>query len=101
MTENWQTSLTRTTPTELSVARRALSAVSIDGAFALFGGGNDRSNSLATVDAYDVSLTRTVQTDLNVPRDTAAASVGDYALFGGGRDGSDSIYSTVDAYGII
>ena len=85
-------SLTRTTATPLSVARKDLAATSV-GDYALFGGGRGGSNS-STVDAYNTSLTRTIPTPLSVARYyLAAASVGNYALFGGGS-GKD----IVDAY---
>ena len=40
----YDTSLTRTTPTDLSVARKDLAATAV-GNYALFGGGKDKSNS--------------------------------------------------------
>ena len=91
--------LTRSTPTELSQARRTLAATTV-GNYALFGGGSGPS---AVVDAYDTSLTRTTPTELSQARhDLAATTVGNYALFGGGYDYSYSSgnirYSTVDAY---
>ena len=83
----YDTSLTRTTATELSVARGNLAATSI-GNFALFGGGYDSSDNscYSTVDAYDTSLTRTTATELSVARgNLAATSIGNFALFGGGK----------------
>ena len=83
--------LTRTTPTALSLARRQLAATSV-GDYALFGGGYSAS---AVVDAYDLSLTRSTPTALSSGRYLlAATSVGDYALFGGG----DPTSAVVDAY---
>ena len=85
-------SLTRTTATPLSVARKDLVAASV-GDYALFGGGRGGSNS-STVDAYNTSLTRTIPTPLSVARYyLAATSGGKYALFGGGSN-----QNTVDAY---
>ena len=53
-----------------------------------------------TVDAYDISLTRSTPTPLSEARmELAGASVGDYALFAGGYDGT-SYFTTVDAYGL-
>ena len=107
----YDTSLNRTVPTALSVARGGLAATHI-GNYALFGGGadfdtsDDGSNYSAVVDAYDISLNRTAPTPLSVARaGLAATHIGNYALFGGGvdyvtsDDGSD--YSAaVDAYDI-
>ena len=50
----YDTSLTRSTPTALSVARSSLAAASV-GNYALFGGGYNRSSgNSSTVDAYIV-----------------------------------------------
>ena len=93
----YNTSLTRTTPTALSVERGASAATTV-GNYALFGGGYG-SDPLSTVDAYDTSLTRTTPTALRVAREfLAATTVGNYALFGGGRDSHYYFSSTVDAY---
>lgn len=91
------------TITPLSVARRALAAITI-GNYALFGGGgtgNGAGGEVATVDAYDSSLTRTTPTALSSARcNLAATTVGDYALFGGGElySGTTDGEATVDAY---
>ena len=53
----YNTALTRSTPTALSVARYALAATSV-GDFALFGGGWDGIATRNTVDAYDRNLNR-------------------------------------------
>ena len=97
----YDTSLTRTIPTELSKARRGLAATTV-GNYALFGGGYS-SNIGNTVDAYDTSLTRTISTALSQKRGyLAATTVGDYALFGGGRKPAPDNYldpaDAVDAY---
>jgi hypothetical protein len=90
----YNTSLTRTTPTALSVARDDIATTTV-GNYALFGGGGGPSN---IVDAYDTSLVRTM-TALSVARDRlAATTVGDYALFGGGGGPSSASTSAVDAY---
>ena len=98
-------SLTRTTPTALSVKRYSLAATTVGG-YALFGGGALYSPNYdtyyATVDAYNGSLTRTTPTALSVKRSgLAATTVGGYALFGGGNiytSSLDTAYATVDAY---
>ena len=101
----YNTSLTRTTPTELSQARSGLAATTV-GNYALFGGGVSSSYS-AVVDAYDTSLTRTTPTELSQARDgltaTTVARTGgsspqsSYALFGGGYASSFNYYSDVVA----
>lgn len=92
----YDTSLTKTIQYTLT-KRARLAATSVSG-YALFGGGIS-SGVLATVEAYDESLTETVLTGLSVARQyLAATSVGNYALFGGGADASLSDLTTVDAY---
>ena len=96
----YNTSLTRSTPTSLSVGRACLAATSI-GDYALFGGGgvNKFQSNYSTVDAYNLYLTKSTPTSLSVSRNNlAAASNSNYALFAGGDDGSNTAYSTVDAY---
>ena len=100
-TNAYDSSLTRTTPTALSVDRIGPVATTV-GNYALFGGGYN-SGSKDTVDAYDSSLTRTIPTALSVARQyLAATTVGNYALFGGGSspENSGAAYycSVVDAY---
>ena len=99
-------SLTRSTPTALSVARTNLAATSI-GDYALFGGGHNYVDNpddwdmkpLSTVDAYDKSLTRSTPTALSDGRtNLAATSIGDYALFGGGNTTFLLYTNIVDAY---
>ena len=90
----YDTSLTRFTPTSLSVGRKNLAATTV-GSYALFGGGYGNDGRLSSVNAYDTSLTRSTPTNLNGARDDlAATTVGNYALFGGGYYN----YSLVDAY---
>ena len=93
----YDTSLTRTTPTELSQARSYLAATRV-GNYALFGGGYDENYvSSSTVDVYDTLLTRTISTSLSqARRQLAATTVGNYALFGGGY--SSNYSNIVDAY---
>jgi tRNA G37 N-methylase TrmD len=87
----YDNSLTRSTPTALSVDRYYLAATTV-GNYALFGGGYSASN---VVDAYDTMLTRSTPTALSVGRfGLSATTVGDYALFGGGYSASN----VVDAY---
>ena len=95
----YDTSLTRSTPTELSAASQSLGAATV-GNYALFGGGANLSEYLSTVTAYNASLTRSVPTGLSVARNicTSTTTVGNYALFGGGF--SDEYHSAVDAYTI-
>ena len=85
--------------TPLSVARYALAATTV-GNYALFGGGRNSTSLMgtqSTVDAYDVSLTRSAPTPLSQPRSyIAATTVGNYALFGGGEGTS----GPVDAFDI-
>lgn len=95
----YNASLTRSTPTTLSVSRASLAATSI-GNYALFGGGGYSGTSLKdTVDAYNISLTRTTPTVLSVARNNlAAGSAGGYAIFAGGRGTGNEVLGTVDAY---
>jgi hypothetical protein len=94
-------SLTRTSATNLTIARGRLSATKV-GNYALFGGGYERVGSLTyssckEVDAYDSSLTRRNPFDFAYYRhDLAATSVGKYALFSGGF--GNSVLATTDAY---
>lgn len=86
----YNTSLTKSTPTELSCERCGHAAASVGG-YALFAGGASSYNLLGyydglvgSVDAYNASLTRSAA---HIFGDTAAiggAAVGNYALFAGG-----------------
>lgn len=90
----YNSSLTHSSPTILSVARYQLAAATVDG-YALFAGGYMRQSSCSVVDAYNASLTRTTPEELSEARyRIASATIGNYALFGGG----DSSSATVDAY---
>jgi hypothetical protein len=95
----YDTSLTQSTPTALSVARDFLAGASV-GNYALFAGGQSSSSSYSNaVDAYDTSLTQSTPTALSVARGMlAGASVGNYALFAGGYGSSPTHKDTVDAY---
>lgn len=93
----YNTSLTRSTLTSLSVARCELAATTLDD-YALFGGGKNTSK---VVDAYDSSLTCSTPDTLYSARYAlAAATIGDYALFGGGATGSGTSSNSriVDVY---
>ena len=80
----YNSSLTRSTPSnQLSEPRYGLAATTV-GNYALFGGGAVVSS---VVDAYDKSLTRTIAPELTVARySTTATTVGGFALFGGGEN---------------
>jgi hydrogenase maturation factor len=80
----YNASLTRSTPTALSVARRSSSATTV-GNYALIAGGVLSNGRSAAVDAYDTSLTRSIPTALSVARIfSTATTVGNYALIAGG-----------------
>ena len=97
----YDASLTRTNPTGLSVGRYELAATSI-GDYALFGGGQKKSTAYSdayesAVDAYDTSLTRTIQTSLSSERGgLAATSIGNYAFFGGGSKNTLDVYTVLN-----
>ena len=109
----YDTSLTRTTPTELSQGRYGLAATTV-GNYALFGGGFaylglvydeyigeyiEKYGNSSVVDAYDTNLTRMAPTELSqARRNLAATSNGSYALFGGGYGNGSSV--VVDAYSL-
>lgn len=104
----YNTSLTKSTPTELSCKRCGHAAASVGG-YALFAGGASSYNLLGhydglvgSVDAYNASLTRSAA---HIFGDTAAiggAAVGNYALFAGGtwdmQINDDNVISSVLAY---
>lgn len=93
--EAYDTSLTRTIPTEFKYGRY-LSGVTTVGNYALFGGG---VNAYGTVDAYDTSLTGTTAPSLSKSSERLeATTVGDHALFAGGINNGFLAVSTVDAY---
>ena len=89
------TNLAHTGASALSSARSYLAGASVGG-YALFAGGAHSSN-YSTVDAYNMSLTRSTPTTLSVVKyRLAGASVGKYALFAGGEGSGYS--ATVDVY---
>lgn len=79
-------SLTRSSPTSLSVARVSLAATTL-GDYALFEGGtNNGSAGVASAEVYDTSLTRTtVSASVDGSYNHAGTTIGDYALFGAGN----------------
>lgn len=81
----------------LSIAKSQHAAASV-GKYAVFAGGEDRINYLATTDAYDSSLTHTNPQSLGKARRWLAATNvgGKYAVFGGGGANSKTAYT--DAY---
>jgi len=103
----YNTSLTKSTPTELSCKRCGHAAASVGG-YALFAGGASSYNFLgygtpvSSVDAYDASLTRSAAHIIGATVAIGGAAVGNYALFAGGTvDGimtKDTVTSDVLAY---
>ena len=103
----YNTSLTKSTPTELSCKRCGHAAASVGG-YALFAGGASSHNFLgygnivSSVDAYDASLTRSAAHIIGATVAIGGAAVGNYALFAGGTvDGimtKDTVTSDVLAY---
>lgn len=102
----FDTSLTKSNPTALSVARCNIGTGTVANQYALFAGGETTSVQ-STVDAYSTSLARSTPTTLSEAREwfpTAChqgASVGDYVIFGGGGTRTGYAYNptdTVDAY---
>ena len=86
----YNTSLTKSTPTELSCKRCGHAAASVGG-YALFAGGSSSYNILfgyddivSSVDAYDASLTRSAAHIIGATAVIGGAAVGNYALFAGG-----------------
>lgn len=104
----YNTSLTKSTPTELSCKRCGHAAASVGG-YALFAGGASSYNILgfyenfvSAVDAYDASLTRSAAHIIGVTVAIGGAAVGNYALFAGGtvysQVNKDNVTSDVLAY---
>ena len=97
----FDTTLTRSIPTELSQSKTEFAATTV-GTYALFGGGVNNGNYSNGIDAYDQTLIRSTPTDLlsQARAALAATRVGNYCLFGGGRDRTSvwRYFSTVDGY---
>lgn len=93
----YDTSLTRTSLTNLKQRKGYLSATTV-GDYAIIGPGRVNSSTLTnSVDAFNSSLTRSDPTAMtNAVENYAATTVGDYALFGGG--GTSGAISTVTTY---
>lgn len=89
---SYDSSLTKSSITSLSVARYDLAATTV-GDYALFAGGSGSS----VVDVYDSSFTRNTIESLRYNRyGLVATTVGNYALFGGGVVTLDTLY--MEAY---
>ena len=105
----YNTSLTKSTPTELSCKRCGHAAASVGG-YALFAGGalscgglgGNYNDIVGSVDAYDASLTRSAAHVIGKTAAIGGAAVGNYALFAGGTVsgliGNDDVTSYVLAY---
>lgn len=95
-------SLTRSLPTGLSTYRSFAAAAPVSN-YAIFAGGltNGAYNTLvqvATVDAYDLSLTRRAVASLSTVRPgPAATSIGNYALFAGSVMTEGDVVDAYDA----
>ena len=85
----YDVSLTRTTASNLSVARCFYGTATTLENYALF----DGSGSTYVVDAYDTSLTRSNDVSLSIKNSgLEAGTIGNYALFaGGGSNKVDAI----------
>ena len=95
----YNSNLTRSKITSLSVARSGAGATTV-GNYALFAGGyaGGTTPQTSTADTYTSGLVKGTATSLSVARyGLAATTIGNYALFGGGYNGS-SYSPTVDAY---
>ena len=91
----FNTSLTRTQPSNFTDARDEYAATTV-GDYALFGGGTLIGSPLSYVDAYNSSLTKMEVSALSVGMyQLAATTVGDYALFGGGYQTGATMGGTV------
>lgn len=99
----YDSGLTRTAGTPLSVAISGMAGISL-GPYGMFAGGGNSSNYFAVVDSYNADLTRKTQQPLSQERNLpAAAAFSLYALFGGGSclsQGVNSYSDVVDAYTI-
>lgn len=104
----YNTSLTKSTPTELSCERCGHAAASVGG-YALFAGGASSrkglgyyDNIVSSVDAYDASLTRSAAHIMGSAVEIGGVAAGNYALFAGGAVSmpisGDSVTSDVLAY---
>ena len=100
--EVYNSSLTKSTATNVSLARINMSATTLNGR-AIFAGGASASGSTAEaytiIDVYDASLTRSNTISLSIARDKASAtSIGNYALIAGGYNNTDGYLYSVDVF---
>ena len=101
----YNTSLTKSTPAEMTWERGYHASAAIEG-YALFAGGEQRTTSgsqfLWSTDVYNASLTLSRALDLSDPGgvlNMGAAVVGNYALFAGGMaDGRGNASVKVNVY---
>ena len=101
----YNTSLTKSTPAEMTWERGYHASAAIEG-YALFAGGEQRTTSgsqfLWSTDVYNASLTLSRAPDLSDPGgvlNMGAAVVGNYALFAGGMaDGRGNASVKVNVY---
>ena len=93
----YNSSLIKSTPSTLSVARKGLASTTL-GSYALFAGGGDGSKAYySAIDVYTNTLSKVTANNLStVTGYPAATTVGNYALFGGGYNGS--YVSTMNTY---
>jgi len=91
--------LTKTVATVLSVGRRNLCGCGI-GRYVIFAGGITKNSAYSkVVDVYDESLTRTTTTNLSVAHNGGrAVAVDNFALVAGGETASGTYTSVVDVY---
>lgn len=95
--EAYNSTLSKISAPNLSVARGSISAASNNG-YALFVGGGSDSGASSSVDAYNTSLTRTLASPLSIGRSyICSVGFGDYVISAGGSWGSTD-YSTADCY---
>lgn len=103
--EVFDASLTRTDAANLDGLYQYLNAVSLDEHIIFAGGyysGEDDWGESKAVNAYDASLTKTVQNDLSAGRgEMGVAAIGNFALFCGGRNGSGYDRNTVDIFTVV
>lgn len=89
----YDSALTRTAPTALSIARHTMGSTTVGG-YALFAGGSSNGSSASNrVDAYSSTLVRSTPTALSYNTTSAIGfSVGEYGVFSGGYDSANSSY---------
>ena len=97
--DTYNNTLSKSTATDLSVARYGLCSANINN-YCLFGGGSSVNySSKNTVDSYNSSLVKGTPIELNTGvYDGAATNVGVYAIFAGGFSGSSSPSNSIATY---